>query len=106
MEKKIRKALRKMFGSRPVDPIRSLRDYSRCLYDEDGEGCKVYGFLPYGDMSKWDDEKVEEFINDWLRMPYKPSPYDCTGQIFTYWIDWHRNPDGWISYVHRLLKDV
>lgn len=81
---------------------KSAMDGTRIYYDEgDGEYWTEYGFLHGTDYS---DDEVREIIDDMRYRIY--SPYDCTGKPFTMWIDWHRNPTGLISYVHRVGLDV
>lgn len=104
-EKMARKLLRKAYGRRPAKPILPLQEDSRHRWREDGESGYEYGFLPFGDMSGWTDEEVQEFVDDemWICIN---SPYDCTGQVFTHWINWHRNPNGMISFIHCKGLDV
>ena len=60
-----------------------------------------FGFL-CGDYS---DEEMQEFV-DSIRIRPRYSAYDCTGEAFTMWIHWHRNPSGKISIVHHIGLDV
>lgn len=79
----------------------TLTEEARVRYSYDDEFWTEYGFLSGTDYS---DDEVCEIIDD---MRYRIcSPYDCTGKPFTMWIDWHRNPTGLISYVHRVGLDV
>ena len=69
--------------------------------EEDWESYTEYGFLRGTDYT---DAELEEIREDmWLRVT---SPYDCSGQRFTRWITFHRNPCGLISYTHRIGIDV
>lgn len=73
----------------------------RVRYDDDGESWREYGFRDFGDAT---DEEIQAYFN---RMQVVIlSPYDCTGKPFTNWIDYHRNPCGLVSFVHRLSLDV
>lgn len=103
-EKAWRKFLKKWEGQRPAKEVLPLMDKERNHYDEDGEGLTEYGFLPEK-YSKFTDDEVNEFLNEFMKLEIR-SPYDCTGQRFTQWIDWHRNPCGRISYQHRIGIDV
>lgn len=86
-------------------PLPSLLDGAhRHCSNDDWESYLEYGFLPKYTRD-YSDEEVEEFIDDYMRMVIN-SPYDCTGKLFTAWIDWHRNPTGLISYRHRISIDV
>ena len=110
-DKKMKRFLRRAYrqGNKPAEHP-SLMDCDRYRYDEDaGEYGTEYGFLPekyYGStIADWSDESIQEWINEnmWCRIN---SPYDCTGQMFTRWIKWHRNPCGRISFVHGFGIDV
>ena len=68
--------------------------------DKYGEGLCEYGIKH---MEDWSDEAVQGYF-DSCRVEIH-SDYDCTGELFTAWIHWHRNPDGSVSYVHQLLVD-
>ena len=108
---KFHRLLKKMYrqGSKPAEHP-SLMDCERYHCEEDSyEYFIEYGFLPekwYGkNMNEFSDESLDEWVkeNMWERVC---SPYDCSGQRFTRWIKWHRNPCGRISFVHYLGIDV
>ena len=84
----------------------SLQDWERVCYDDNdgyGDRCTEYGFLPDWAES-YTDEELEELKKDmWCRVPNVP--WDCTGAWFTQWINFHRNPNGKISYTHRKAVD-
>lgn len=82
----------------------SLRDSER--YHAEDEYTYYYGFVDFDgdDPNDVTDDEIQEFF-DSQRMVIV-SPYDCTGYEFTRWIDWHRNPDGSVSYVHATGRDV
>ena len=88
-----------------MDPLaKSLMEEERHVYrDEMGEVVCDIGYLGENDMT---DEEVEEFIHDYIELPPINSPYDCTGKRFTAWVNWHRNPCGYITYVHCIGLDV
>lgn len=100
--------------SRPDRLAHSLMDgryCERCIADRDG--VTYYGFLSgddftfYYDVDTVDDLTDEE-IDEWFEENMKVricSPFDCTGKLFTWVIDWHRNPCGAISYVHKMVYD-
>ena len=86
----------------PCKPVESLRYADRCVY-LDFDTCKLYGFIELPeDMS---DGEIDDWF-EWNMRRRINSPYDCTGQWFTEYIDWHRNPDGVISFVHTMGLDV
>ena len=94
--KHIKRAAKKALNSGEPRPATA-----RVHYSYDDEYWTEYGFLSGTDYS---DEEVREIIDE---MRYRIcSPYDCTGKPFTMWIDWHRNPSGLISFVHRVGLDV
>lgn len=101
--KACRKFVKHIVSQKPARELVSLLDEARCHYEDNGEYFTEYGFLPER-MNDWDDEMIQEEVDD-LR-EYICSPYDCTGQRFTMWITWHRNPCGRISVVHRFGIDV
>ena len=69
--------------------------------ENDWDSYTEYGFL-YG--TDYTDDDVREILDD-MRLRVT-SPYDCSGQHFTMWMTWHRNPSGLISYTHRIGIDV
>lgn len=104
-EKKVRKAFSKLFNQRPWKGIPSLMDEERIgNATEDGEYFSLFGFIPEK-FNKYSDEEIQELLDECMREEIR-SPYDCTGKRFTMWIDFHRNPCGRISYVHRMGIDV
>ena len=105
LDKKTKKILSKVFRQRPKREVTSLMDDERVGYcPEDYESVRLYGFLPEAFNSFTDDE-VRAWLDDEMRVTIN-SPYDCTGKWFTCWITFHRNPNGRISYIHRMSLDV
>lgn len=98
-----KKILRKIYNQGVPQAPTSLCDDLRIRYDEDGEGWKEYGFF---DPEDYSDEEINERLYETIGRPYQWREYDCTGQAFTYWIHWHRCPNGMISVVHRVCLDV
>lgn len=80
----------------------SLRFQRRRIWDHDGEGWKEYGFIWFNDSET--DEDVKEWFDDNMVIRIY-SDYDCTGRPFTFTLDWHRNPNGLVSFVHHILID-
>ena len=99
-----RRLLKKLYKQKEAQPIKSLADDTRIRYDEDGEGWREYGF--YEDEPDLTDEELDKLIWDSLAIRYQYREYDCTGQPFTSWINWHRNPNGLISVINRVCLDV
>ena len=79
-----------------------LSQRERRRYDQGGESWRDYGFVRLGN-GLTDDEIADLFRSMEVRID---SPYDCTGKAFTNRIDWHRNPNGSVSYVHRMSIDI
>lgn len=71
------------------------------VHEDSWDSWYEYGFMP-----PWveTDADADEWCEDNTYRIY--SPYDCTGKPHTKWIDWHRNPCGRYSYVHRVALDV
>lgn len=78
-----------------------LRYVEREHYDDDGLYMTRYGFLT---GTKHTDEDLRELFDE-MRIRPRYAAYDCTGDPFTVYITWHRNPSGLISYVHRIGYD-
>lgn len=101
----LKRALKQICKLSPWQGICSLMNEERIgNANEDGEGFTEYGFLP-DKLSVYSDEEVQEWIDENMWEEIR-SPYDCTGKRFSYWIHFHRNPCGRISYVHRMGIDV
>lgn len=93
---------RKVYRKKQAAPVKSLQDDWHRIYDEDGEGWKEFGFFEADGMT---DAEIQEYV-DGMRIDPNFPAWDCSGLAFTAWIDWHRNPNGWISVVHRVSIDV
>lgn len=105
LNKHTKKFLRDVYNKRPKEKTLSLMECPRIGgYSEDGENFSIYGFLP-DRFSQYTDSEVREYLDENMREEIY-SPYDCTGKRFTEWISFHRNPNGRISYVHRMGIDV
>ena len=84
------------YNNRPVPNVRTIR--------ADYDGCLELVQLP----NKLDKaHKVE--ATDWFRdncyLESYPSPYDCTGQMFTNWYKLFRRRGHWFAY-HSISRDV
>lgn len=102
--KRAKHILRRIYNQGMPQPPMSLQDDLHILYDEDGEGWKEYGFFELEE--DYTDKEIDELLWEEIGRQYCWTPYDCTGQAFTYWIHWHRCPNGMISVVHRVCLDV
>lgn len=92
--------LKKIYNQGRKYPLPPLRCVPRTLYRGDDCYFFEYGFL----RGEWTDEEVKELM-DKKRITIN-SPYDCTGYAFTVYIDWHRNPNGSVSFVHCKGRDI
>ena len=51
-------------------------------------------------------EEAIEYFEEYERLHYYPSPYDCTGQRFTSWYKVFRKPNGEWWHYHCISMDV
>ena len=79
-----------------------LRYVERERYDDDGQYKTRFGFLA---GTSYTEEELRELFDE-MRIRPRYTAYDCTGDPFTVYIDWHVNPSGLISYVHRICYDI
>lgn len=103
LDKKTKKLLGHLMKQKPSKPIVSLMDEPRVHYSEDGESVTEYGWV---DPENCTDEDIQEYFDDQRRYVNWPAQWDCSGQLFTVCIDWKRNPNGMVSYRHRMARDV
>ena len=80
--------------------LKSLQDDWHCIGDWDS--WTEYRFFDVDGMT---DEDIEFMVNSYRIDPNFPA-WDCSGLAFTAWIDWHRNPSGLVSVVHKINLDV
>lgn len=104
--KKARRIARKLYeaqhGRKRCDRLRApLRHVEREAYSDDGLYVTRYGFLT---GTGYTDEYLQELFDE-MRIRPRYAAYDCTGDPFTIYITWHRNPSGLISYVHHIGYD-
>ena len=88
-----------------------IRDYFRRINQRTG---RLVKWDPDGDGEIWLEElpetiKTEQAAEDWfLYHKYReatPSPYDCTGQLFTAWYKIFKRNEKYVVY-HRICRDV
>lgn len=102
--KKQKRFLSKMFNKGEAKPVPSLSEVSRTFWDEASETVIEFGFMKFDDESDdeiewWLHETMWRYIPDWMY-------WDCTGCLFTWDISWKRNPNGLVSFVHRMSYDI
>lgn len=82
----------------------SLQDDWHCISRKDEcDGWFEYGL--FNDQPELSLEELHKLAYESFGRPYKPTYYDCTGQVFTQYISVHRNPCGFVSVIHRLAID-
>ena len=103
-EKKIVKRLYRQMPGAGNDPIAvSLAEQIRTLVD--GEDVVEFGFIEFEDWET--DSEIEAWFDEHVRRRIPSYMYwDCTGCLFTWDISWKRNPNGLVSFVHRMSLDV
>lgn len=104
MERIFKKCMRQWYKGKHGAPkaVRPLTEEARRISESDEwESFTEYGFLS---GTGYTDDEIREIL-DGMRLRVT-SPYDCSGQLFTMWITFHRNPSGLISYTHKIGIDV
>lgn len=104
--KQQKRFLSKMFNQGAYEKPKPLWEEDRAICDGSRFDSNVYryGFI---DFEEWmTDDDIDIWFDEYMRIRI-PSHmgWDCTGQPFTNWISWHRNPNGWISFVHCVAYD-
>lgn len=79
-------------------------DFRTRYWDELGESCVRYGLIA-DTFCVEEGEALDDALYDIYGYAIH-SPYDCTGLLFTRYIHGHRNPNGMISVIHGLGRDV
>ena len=74
----------------------------KIMVKDDGDGAVVRFPLP--ESLKTEDE-ADEYFREYDYMYYRPTYYDCTGQMFTSWYKIYRK-DGRFWAYHRVDLDV
>ena len=101
--KETKRVLKRLMKQQPSMPITSLLDDPRIRYSEDGTSAIEYGWV---DPNGCTDEEVKEYFDDQRKVVDWPVQWDCSGQLFTVCINWMRNSNGMISYIHRMAVDI
>ena len=91
---------KRIHKTKPLNSIASIQDDWHRVYYHDGDSWTEFALFEGDDCT---DEEISEYVNS-MRIRIN-SPYDCTGKVFTEWINWHRNPNGWISVIHHKAID-
>ncbi len=77
--------------------------HKETVVKDDGDNCIVKFPLP-------EDIQSEEEAREWFReneyIEYRPTYYDCTGQLFTSWYKIFQKPDGRFWAYHSIGRDV
>lgn len=99
-KKEYRAWLKRRYGKKYLYPGKDGNGYGEIVavggkYDS----CWTKVFFP---GEHWDEEEKHEFIEaNWKH--YKPTYYDCTGQIFTWAIDVFNLPSGVVAYIRDAM---
>lgn len=99
-KKEYRNRLRRKYGKRYEFKGKDGNGYGEIVnYGGDWDGCWRKVFFP---DEHWTDEEKKDFVAAvWI--PYKPTYYDCTGQLFTWAVDVFNTPNGVVAYIHDHL---
>lgn len=112
------KELKKQPGSNPeyfeeliIEQKRKIRKHNKSNAEYDRTIVRDYGMdgyvekflLPEGIATM---EEANEYFEDYERIYYMPSPWDCTGQAFTSWYKIFRKPDGRYLAYHSVGRDI
>lgn len=103
IDERAKKLLKKLMNQKPCATIVSLMDEPRRMYAANGESIAEYGWC---DPEGCTDEEIQKYFDEQRLKVNWPTQLDCSGQMFTVSIDWKRNPNGMVSYVHRMALDV
>lgn len=107
----MKKMYKHEFGGRPAPTVFSLMERARIRDDGEPDDCqpywKEYGYFDghWSDGTEMTDEEIREYIDEYISVRVY-SPYDCTGESFTRFIHWHKNPSGLVSYINYMTIDV
>ena len=52
------------------------------------------------------EDEAREYFDEYERIHFKPTPYDCSGQQFTSWYKVFQKPDGRFWCYHSIGVDV
>lgn len=92
--KEVKRSIR-AYTNRPVSPNR--------IFGEDIDGLISVFPLPESISSR---EDAIEFFEENELIVYRPTYYDCTGQLFTSWYKIFQKPDGRFWAYHSIGRDV
>ena len=114
---KVLNEVKEKMPDRDVSPIldgikeakQAIRRYFK-TQDETRHIIKDYGIDGYIELVEFPKhvssrEDAEDYFNEMELIVYRPSAYDCTGQLFTGWHRLFERRDSWWCY-HRVCCDV
>ena len=99
--RKERKTLSRIFNQNQALQATPLCDEPRRMYGL--EDCIEYGFIQ--GLANASDKFIDAWFDENVAIHMTHMEWDCTGQSFTRSIRWHRNPNGDVSFVHRIGYD-
>jgi hypothetical protein len=92
-------------GLKVIELKKSIRKYHKRKPQIQSHIVKNYGMDGYVELVEIPDvSDPYAWFDDNMVMKYIPSPYDCTGQSFTYWYKIFKRNGKWIAY-HRVAVD-
>lgn len=86
-----------------IELKRSIRAYQHKASDRRCIQCDYDGYVELVEVPDVSD--LEAWFDDNERLTYRPSAYDCTGQLFTVWHKFFRR-NGHMMMYHRVAADV
>lgn len=105
----------KAYGKRKVAESSRGDQYAVSLSEKPRRICDRNDYDSYYEYGIYElDEEQEQMtdaelgkeIYECFRIPFQYEAWDCTGKPFTEYINWHRNPCGYVSIVHCIGIDV
>lgn len=98
----IKRELRKWAHKPETEDVGMGFEITRKVFGGDYDG--FYELVSIPNVFKTESD-ADEFFNDFIRRDYVPSPYDCTGQLFTSWYHLFKRNNQFFAY-HRVCADV
>lgn len=107
MIREFRQAMHDRCNHYHIDPLSvPLSEGWRTVLRYDGESGTDYRILPEYPDDPWTDEELDEYIEDSpVYCGPVRSPYDCSGQRFTWYTAHRRTPAG-IVLIHAWSYDI
>lgn len=88
---------------RRKNKVEQIKREEKTVVHDDGDYCIIKFLLPVDIQTK---EEANEYFREEEYISYRPTYYDCTGQLFTSWYLIFRKPDGRFLAYHAIGMDV